>query len=61
MAEIANLDFSHYKSMKTINYHSNQSFYPTGIKNTTDVEGNVLSKYVKFQLHSPYGFREEDF
>ena len=27
----------------------------------TFVEGNVLSKYAKFQLHPPDGFREEDF
>ena len=47
--------------MGTISCHSNQSSYPTGIKNTTFVETNVLSMYAKFQLHSPYGFREEDF
>ena len=29
----ANLHFSHYKSMGTISFHSNQSSYPTGIKN----------------------------
>ena len=60
-AENANFHFSHYKSMETISYHSNQSSYPTRIKNITFVEGNVLSKYAKFQLHPPYGFREEDF
>ena len=27
-----------------------------GYKNITFVEGNVLSKYAKFQLHPPYGF-----
>ena len=32
---------------------SNQSSYPTGIKNTTFVEANVLSMYAKFQLHIP--------
>ena len=42
--------------MGTISCHSNQSSYPTGIKNTTFVEANVLSMYVKFQLHPPYGF-----
>ena len=52
--------FSHYKSMGTISCHSNQSFYPTGLKNTTFTEANVLSMYAKFQLHPPYGFREED-
>ena len=35
---------------------SNQSSYPTEIKNITFVEGNVLSKYAKFRLHPPYGF-----
>ena len=47
--------------METINNHSSQSSYPTRIKNISFVEGNVLSKYGKFQLHPPYGFREEDF
>ena len=55
-AEIVNFHFSHYKPMGTISCHSNQSSYPTGIKNTTFVEANVLSIYVKFQLHPPYGF-----
>ena len=55
-AEIANFHFSNYKAIETISYHSNQSSYPTGIKNKTFVEGNVLSKHAKFQLHSPYGF-----
>ena len=56
-----NFQFSHYKSMGTISCHSNQSSYLTRIKNTTFVEVNVLSMYAKFQLHPPYGFREEDF
>ena len=60
-AETVNFHFSHYKSMGTISCHSNHSSYPTGIKNITFVEGNVLSKYAKLQLHPPYGFREEDF
>ena len=55
-AETVNFQFSHYKSMGTISCHSNQSSYPTGIKNTTFVEANVLSMYAKFQLHPPYGF-----
>ena len=54
--EISNFLFSHYKSIETISCHSNQSSYPTGIKNTTFVEGNVLCKYAKFQLYPPYGF-----
>ena len=56
LAEIVNFHFSHYKSMKTLSCHSNQSSYPTEMKNITFVEGNVLSKYAKFQLHPPYGF-----
>ena len=61
LAEIFNFHFSHYKSMGTISCHSNQSSYPTGIKNATYVEANVLSTYAKFRLHPPYGFCEEDF
>ena len=56
LAEIVNFHFSHYKSMGTISCHSNQSSYPTGIKNTTYVEANVLSMYAKFRLHPPYSF-----
>ena len=55
-AETVNFQFSHYKSMGTISCHSNQSSYPTGIKNTTFVEANVLSMYAKFRLHPIYGF-----
>ena len=55
-AETVNFQFSHYKSMGIISCHSNQSSYPTGIKNTTFVEANVLSTYAKFQLDPPYGF-----
>ena len=54
--KIVNFLFSHYKSMGTISCHSNQSSYPTGIKNTTYVEANVLTMYAKFRLHPPYGF-----
>ena len=56
LAEIVNFHFSHYKSMGTISCHSNKSSYPTGIKNTNYVEADVLSMYVKFRLHPPYGF-----
>ena len=58
LAEIVNFHFSHYKSMGTtcISCHSNQSSYPIRIKNTTYVEGNVLSMYAKFRLHPLYGF-----
>ena len=59
--KFVNFHFSHYKSMGTISCHSNQSSYPTGIKNTIYVEANVLSMYAKFRLHPPYGFCEEDF
>ena len=55
LAEIVNFHFSHYKSMGT-SCHSNQSSDPTGIKNTTYVEANVLSMYAKFRLHPPHGF-----
>ena len=54
--KIVNFHSSHYKSMGTISCHSNQSSYPTGIKNTSFVEANVLSMYAKFQLHPSYGF-----
>ena len=37
LAEIFNFHFSHYKSMGTISCRTNQSSYPTGIKNTTYV------------------------
>ena len=50
-AETVNFKFSHYTSMGTISCHSNQSSYPTGIKNTTFVEAYVLNMYAKFQLH----------
>ena len=53
LAKIFNFHFSHYKSMETLCCHSNQSSYPTEIKNITFVEGNVLSKYAKFRLHPP--------
>ena len=56
LAEIVNFHFSHYKSMGTLSCHSNQSSYPTGTKNTTYVEANVLSMYSKFRLHLLYGF-----
>ena len=57
LAEIVNFHFSHYKSMGTISCHSNQSSYPTRIKNTTYVEAIVLSMlHAKFWLHPLYGF-----
>ena len=56
LTEIVNFHFSHYKSMETLSCHSNQSSYPTGIKNLFFVEGNILGQYAKFRLHPPYGF-----
>ena len=56
LAKIVNFHFSNYKSMETLSCHSNQSSYPTEIKNITFVEGNVLSKYAKFRLYPLYGF-----
>ena len=56
LAEIVNFHFSHYKFIGIISCHSNQSSYPTGIKNTTYVEANVLSMYARFGLHLLYGF-----
>ena len=63
LADIVNFHFSHYKSMGTKSCHSNQSSYPTGIKNTTYVEANVLSMYAKFRLHAfiPYNVSEKIF
>ena len=55
-AETVNFHFFHYKSMGTISCHSNQSSYPTGIKNTTYIKAYVLSMYAKFRLHLLYGF-----
>ena len=55
-AETVNFQFSNYKSMGTLSCHSNQSSNPTGIKNITFVEDNVLSTYAKFQLHPLNGF-----
>ena len=56
LAEIVNFRFSHYKSLGTISCRGNQSFYPTGIKNTIYVEADVLSMYAKFRLQPLYGF-----
>ena len=61
LSEIVNFHFSHYKSMDILSCHSNQSSYPTEIKNINFVEGNILSKYAKFQLYPSYCFWEEEF
>ena len=42
--------------METISCHSNQSSYPTGIKNITFVEGNVLCKHAKVSSSSSLRF-----
>ena len=39
--------------METLSCHSNESSLTLKTKNITFVEGNVLSKYAKFQLHPP--------
>ena len=59
--EISNFHFSHYKSIETLSCHSNQSSYPTRINYITFVEGNVLCKYAKFQLHPSYDFEKKNF
>ena len=47
--------------METLSCHSNESTWAMTIKNTIFVAANVINMYVKFQLHPPYGFWEEDF
>ena len=37
--------------METESYHSNQSSYPTGIKNTNHVEATVRNMYTKYRIH----------
>ena len=59
LVKIVIFHFSHYKSMKTLSCHSNQSSYLTEIKNIAFVEGNFLSKYAKFRLHPPYMVSEK--
>ena len=56
---VANFHFPLCKSMETLSCHSKESSWTLKIKkkrNITFVEGNVISKYAKFQLHPPYGF-----
>ena len=50
-----------YKSMGNISCHSNQSSYPTGIKNTTYVEANVLSTCTFFFASTPLWFLRRRF
>ena len=49
--------FSHYKSMGTISCHSNQSSYPTGIKNITFRSPYLMMLYVEYGKNPPHGFR----
>ena len=57
LAEIVNFHFSHYKSMGTISCHSNQSSYPTGIKNTT----YVVCQVCQVSASSPIWFLRRTF
>ena len=57
----ANFHFSHYKSMETLSFHSNESTWAMTIKNIIYVEANVMNMYAKLQLHPPYSFWKEDF
>ena len=59
-AETVTSQFSHYKSRGTISCYSNQSSYPTGIKNTTFVEANVLSMYAFLPHRQPIKFTDLD-
>ena len=47
--------------MEALSCHSNESTWATIIKNKIYVEANVMNIFAKFQVHSPYGFWEEDF
>ena len=46
-------------AMETLSCHSNKSSWTLKIKIITFVEGNVITKYAKFQLCPPYCFRED--
>ena len=60
-AETVNFQFSHYKSTETISCHSNQSSYPTAIKNTTFVEANVPKHVCQVSASSPLWFLRRRF
>ena len=47
--------------METLSCHSNGTAGAMAIKNTIFVVTNAIIISTKFQLHIPYGFREEDF
>ena len=61
LAEIVNFHFSHYKSIGTLSCHSNQSSYPTGIKNTIYVEDNVPKHVCQVSASSPIWFLRRRF
>ena len=48
-------------TVEYVDCHSNESSQTLTIKFINFMESNVISMYAKFQLHLPYGFREEDF
>ena len=51
--------FCHYKPMETISFHSNQSSYPIGTKNTSYSFPRPIVLYVKFGKNRLHGFRED--
>ena len=58
----ANFHFSHYKSMGTISCHSNQSSYPTGIKNITFRSPiPIAAIYVEYGKNLPHASEEMSF
>ena len=56
-AKIANFHFSYYKSMEAISFHSNQSSYTIGTKNTIIRSPGLQMLYVKFGKNRFNGFR----
>ena len=58
----ANFHFSHHKSMGTISCHSNQSSYPTGIKNITFRSPiPIAAIYVEYGKNLPHASEEMSF
>ena len=58
--ETVNFRFSHYKSMETISCHSNQSSYPTGIKNKF-CRGYCLKQVCQVSASSSLWFQRRRF
>ena len=53
-----NLHFSHFKSVATINCHSNQGSYPIETKKNTNIRSpGIWMIYVKFGKNRLHGFR----